>query len=355
MKVLIVRRDAIGDLVLTLPLVRAMRERFPHSWIGALVNTYNGPLLEGNPWLDAVYAYQKFKHGGWASFLSTAEHDLSLLVKLRAKSVDYAVLACSGFSPRALRIARLSGARHIVGFVPANYRRGAIDVPVEFGSPAGLHEAEDVFRLARAFGIEGEAPGVTLRPDSTVRSDIHGQMRGKFGNTPGPVVGIHISARIPSQRWPVERFIALMRSLSELDPVRFLLFWSPGAPDHPQHPGDDAKANQILESLEDFPVFACKTRRLHELVAGLSLCDQVICSDGGAMHIAAALGKPILCFFGNSDATRWHPWRVPYVLLQPPSLDVGDISVAQAMEGFRRLTVPQNIGLRQEPRAQAEL
>jgi len=63
----------------------------------------------------------------------------------------------------------------------------------------------------------------------------------------------------------------------------------------------------------------------------------VICSDGGAMHIAAAMGKPVLCFFGDSDATRWHPWGVPYRLLQPPSRDVADVGVESAVAAFDAL------------------
>ncbi|MGH8703246.1 MAG: glycosyltransferase family 9 protein [Burkholderiales bacterium] len=336
-KILVIRRDNIGDLVLTLPLIRAIRERFPDGWIAALVNTYNAPVLEGSPWLDAVYAYQKFKHAGPASLPATAVRDVRLVMALRAQAVDYAVLAGSGLLPRALRLARFCGARHIVGFVPSGQPCGAIDVPVEFGSAAGLHEVQDVFRLGRAFGIEGEAPAAFLQPNAAVVSEIHDRLRAKLGGAHGPTVGVHISARKPSQRWPVERFVAFMRAMKDAGTARFLLFWSPGAADHRQHPGDDAKASELLEALRDFPVIACETRRLTELVAGLSLCDRVVCSDGGAMHIAAALGKPILCFFGNSPAERFHPWGVPYVLLQPPSLEVRDISAEQAIEGFERL------------------
>ena len=82
---------------------------------------------------------------------------------------------------------------------------------------------------------------------------------------------------------------------------------------------------------------ASPTQELRDLISAISLCDFVICSDGGAMHIAAALGKPIVCFFGNSDKTRWYPWGVPHVLLQPESLDVSDISVDMAMSGFEKL------------------
>jgi ADP-heptose:LPS heptosyltransferase len=55
------------------------------------------------------------------------------------------------------------------------------------------------------------------------------------------------------------------------------------------------------------------------------------------MHIAAALGKPIVCLFGNSDAARWHPWAVPHVLLQPESRDVADVSVEDVLIAWRRL------------------
>ena len=60
------------------------------------------------------------------------------------------------------------------------------------------------------------------------------------------------------------------------------------------------------------------------------------------MHIAAALGKPILCFFGKSDRTRWYPWRTRHVLLQPPSLNVADIGVEQAASAFEQLLEGKN-------------
>jgi len=78
-------------------------------------------------------------------------------------------------------------------------------------------------------------------------------------------------------------------------------------------------------------------RDLGELIAGLSLCERVVCSDGGAMHLAAALGKPIVCLFGRSDAARWHPFGVRYELLQPASLEVRDISVSSVAAALERL------------------
>ncbi|MBK7766696.1 MAG: hypothetical protein IPI44_11590 [Sulfuritalea sp.] len=67
----------------------------------------------------------------------------------------------------------------------------------------------------------------------------------------------------------------------------------------------------------------------------------MIYADGGAMHIAAGLRKPIVCLFGNSDATRWRPWHVPHMLLQPLSRDVADICVEEVLAAWRNLnTLP---------------
>src|SRR6266545_1386556 len=100
--ILIVRRDNIGDLVCTTPLIDALRERYPRGWIGALVNTYNAEVLARNPALDAVHAYEKLKHrrGG---LLVTVFETMKLMSRLRASRLD-SVLVPSA-TPRALRIA----------------------------------------------------------------------------------------------------------------------------------------------------------------------------------------------------------------------------------------------------------
>jgi len=83
------------------------------------------------------------------------------------------------------------------------------------------------------------------------------------------------------------------------------------------------------------------TGTLIELATGLSLVDIVICSDGGAMHIAAGLNKPIVCLFGDSSPDRWHPWFVPYKLLQKPSQNVSDIEVDEVIQALNKLPPSQ--------------
>jgi ADP-heptose:LPS heptosyltransferase len=190
-----------------------------------------------------------------------------------------------------------------------------------------------VFRLARVLGIEGAPPPLTLRTFA-----------------PGPAagaitIGLHLSARKPSQRWPEAHFVAAMRMLAQNPRVRLRLLWAPGSEDDRRHPGDDEKAARVSAASAGLPVEAIETQALPALIAGLNGCDLVLLSDGGAMHIAAALGKPVVCFFGQSDATYWRPWGVPCRVLQPASRLVSDVSPAEAVAALRALAAEAAIAL----------
>jgi ADP-heptose:LPS heptosyltransferase len=252
------------------------------------------------------------------------------MLKLRAQRFDCALLASPHPGASALRLARWIAPAHVAGYAEPT---GLVDMAVPGGGAGAMHEVEQVFRLASLFGIEGAPGKLSMAVDAQARARAYAALGAR---EPGrKLIAVHVSARKPSQRWPAGRYAELMQALAaEAD---FVLLWSPGAADHPQHPGDDAKAQFILDAADKLPLFAYPTRELKDLAAALSLATYVICSDGGAMHIAAALGKPILCFFGDSDATRWHPWGVPYRLLQPDSRDAADISAVAALQAFREL------------------
>lgn len=335
---LIIRRDNIGDLVCTTPLIHAIRQHFPGSRICALINSYNRAVLEGNPDIDQIYTYTKAKHrAAGQSAAAVYVERLKTIWALRRQRFDYVVLAAPGFQQRSLLLARLINARHVVGFVPPGKHVRQIDLALPYAPPRPVHEVEDTFALASRLGIR-EAPGpVQVYAPPLGVTAAKGTGCTSLPSWTGPIIGIHISARKPSQRWPVERFAELAQMLHERYDARFLLFWAPGTADDPRHPGDDEKAASLKSMLQGAPVRPFPTTELSELIAGLAVCDMVVCSDGGAMHLAAGLGKPILCFFGKSGVGRWHPWGVPYVALQPPSEDVADISVADALNGYEAL------------------
>jgi ADP-heptose:LPS heptosyltransferase len=332
---LVIRRDNIGDLVCTTPVFEALRRKFPGARILALTNSYNLPVLRGNPFIDEAFAYTKGKHReAGRSLWSVYADRVRLILRLRGMRIDYAIVASCGLVPRALAFARLVRPRHIVSHMPAGKSARGVDMPVPYDASKPVHEVQDVYTVLSPFGIAGEPPALTVVPRPEAQRALQAALEARGIRAP---VGVHISARKASNRWPLEKTAALMRRLHARHGAAFVLFWSPGDESDPRHPGDDAKAAALLAELRDVPVLGHATHSLDDLVAGLSVCERVICSDGGAMHIAAALARPILCFFGKSDATRWRPWGVPYVLLQPPTLNAGDIAVEEAYEGFERL------------------
>lgn len=328
-RILVIRRDNIGDLVCTTPLFSALRHHFPLAHIAALVNSYNAPVLAGNGDVDEICIYQKAKHRGVGeSKFGVWWRTWQLMRRLRGQKFDLAIVATPARQPEALKFARWVGAERIIAY--GNPEDG-IDVPLADDQLSGMHETQAVMRLLQPLGIQQEPGKMTVAPEPKTAASI------VVPGGEGPLVGLHISARKPAQRWPVERFADLTRALHQRHGARFLVFWSPGAENHPQHPGDDGKAEQLQVLCAGLPLLLCPTKRLEELIAGLSRCDRVVCSDGGGMHLAAGLGKPLVCFFGNSDARRWHPWKVPYRVLQPASLDVRDISTDEALVAFEDL------------------
>ena len=322
-KILVIRRDNIGDLVCTTPMIRMLRHCYPDAWIAALVTRYNAEVLAGNPDLDAVFAYQKAKHRGpGESRTAIYWQRLKQVLELRRRRLDLVILPASGPQASAERLARWIGARRVLRQAPA--------VP-----GVALHAVEQCAAVLKPLGIEGCPPSLVVAADLAAVAIVREQLPAPTSS--GPLLAIHISARKPSQRWPTDRYAALMRALHDRHGARFMLLWSPGDEDNPLHPGDDRKARQVVDGAVGLPLFACSTSTLQALIAALSLADGVVCSDGGAMHLAAGLGKHIVCLFGRSDPQVWHPWGVRHVVLQPESREVADIAVADVIAAYDTL------------------
>ena len=340
LKILLIRRDNIGDLVCTTPMFRALREKYPAARLCALVNSYNVAVIRDNPYLDGVFIYTKGKHRQQAQSALRIHWDrLRMLWRLRRERYDYVITVGTGFQARSLRLARFLRPKHIIGFVETGARHSRhIDMAVPYTLSPPLHEVESVFRLLQPLGIDGTPPAMIVRPDARELAAAGRKLSEHSAGRAGPLIGVHLSTRKPSNRWPVGHFIELIRRLHGAYPeARFLLLWAPGDASNPKHPGDDDNAARVVQSLRGLPVIAYPMGPLEQLVADLALCDTVVTSDGGALHIAAALGKPILCFFGETDATHWYPWGVPHVLLQPPTRQAPDITVDEAFRSYQKL------------------
>lgn len=333
---LVIRRDNIGDLVCTTPLFAGLRQRYTDAWIGVVANSYNAPVLEGNPDIDVVYAYRKAKHGETGP-LGAAWDRVRLLAALRREALDYAIVATPADRDRGLAIARLAGAKHVVAFVGHGVNARGVDMPLALEHGNAVSEVELVWRIAHALGVEGPPPATKVIAPRDVADRARATVASRQWRAHGPLIAVHLSARKPSQRWPVERFVELMHALHEREDAGFILFWAPGAESNRQHPGDDDKARAVVDATASLPVLPWPTLELRELIGALAVCDRAVLADGGAMHIAAALGKPLVALFGDSDARRWRPWGIPHEIVQFDSRKVEDIGVGAVLDACARL------------------
>jgi len=333
--ILIIRRDNIGDLLCVTPSIRALKHTHLNCNITLLVNSYNRDVIVNNPDIDHIEVYTKVKHkaSGTSLFIVFFEK-IKMILRLRKSKFDYVIIASASERVRDWKLAKLCKPKSIIGYLNNKKSARRKDVALDVKNN-NSHEVEYVFNLFRQIGVHGMIPPMQLYPSDHINNqDIDISKK---------VIGINISTRKESQRWPLENFFKLIKELSVNQEFTFLIFWSPGSKDNPKHPGDDENAVDLIELCRDLPVILYpenwrQSNTLQELIDGLSLCDYVVTPDGGAMHIAAALQKPIVCFFGDVDTNHWHPWGVEHELLQAKSHIVKDISIDQAVNSVTKFT-----------------
>ncbi len=307
LNILIIRRDNIGDLLCTTPLMVGIKEQLKVSRLDVVTNAYVAPVLKGNAFIDTLYVYHKLKHGH-TSFFKVIYERLKLIFNLRQHHYDY-ILA---FDQRALNLTRY-------------LRKNKVFTPIQDWT--NQTEVERAWELGQRLGLRG-MPGSLALPLYYSSSDKKNVK----------TIGIHISARRVRQQYPIVKWVKLIRALHDLDArLTFHIFWSPGDNQNPMHPGDDEKANTLQNALKNYPVQFISTPTLESLMEGLQGCGSMIMSDGGAMHIAAALNRPIVALFGDSNPKRWRPWGVPYTIMQSKTEDVKDIEPSKIIEGWFHL------------------
>ena len=342
-KILVIRRDNIGDLACTTPAIAALRRVYPHAEISALVNSYNAGVLRGNSDITRLFVYQKLKHaGGLANRLRAIGQRLKLIVQLRRWKPDVTILAKSSYDRHGLNFARMMGAKNIIGFVPEHLveAKGLPDIQIDTPGAQAMHEVEAVNLLLAPLGINDALGPLQVFPASEAVTKLN----QRLPETPVRIA-LHISAREQERRWGLDNFVRLAKHiLQTLPDTQILLFWSPGAADDARHPGDDDAANQLIAQVDNNRLVPMPTQDLTELIAALSLCDLFIGTDGGAMHLAVALNKKVLALFENTShkLNHWYPWQVPHRVVHAPTLvkpEVGAIAlpaVTQALDDLLR-------------------
>lgn len=336
-KILFIRRDNIGDLICTTPAIHAARIQYPKAKIGILVNTYNADVIKNNPDIDEIYIYEKTKHSPDKSKMSVWLNNLKILMKIRKENYDVAI-GCGSYSPRLERYTFFTGAKKRIGYIKNSMKRSKFYTAPLHEQEKLLHEVEKTYYLLTPLGInfDNRLPSLKIYPSKDELNKLKNFIETKNYIKEKYLIAFHISSRRPENRWPAEKFIELGNLLTKnMQDIQILLLWSPGSEKNPYHPGDDEKAEIIKNNLTS-NTFAYKTENLKELIAALSLCNLLICCDGGAMHIGTAMDKPIIALWGSSDADRWKPWCKKYILLQGKDKKAFNINVEEVFKNIKK-------------------
>ena len=313
-RILVLRLDLIGDLVLSLVLVRLLKRTYPDAEIDLLALPSSAKVITDDADVAEVLAYNPNVWRRPQALLQAKNwRELSMLRShLQARKYD---LAVSVFGPWAALIAVLSGARRVLGFAQESYPGLLTDsVPGQHWDEADhVHEVDYCLRLAQAAGAnvgpDDRIPTLNVSVDAQQEATELLQREGIDQNK--PLIACHVSSNNgQSKRWPIPYWTRLADRLIREDNYNLLFT---GAPD-------------------DLPLIAAITQRMQEqsyynlagktslsqLAAVLQRADLLITGDSGPMHIAAAVGTALIAIHGPTDPALSGPVSPHATILRDP-------------------------------------
>jgi len=292
-KILIVRLGALGDIVHALPVAAALRARHPEAQIDWLVDRRHGVLLE---FVRAVTRRLVVDSRRWS--------DAFVAVRaLRRERYDVAV-DLQGLVKSAA-FARTSGATRVIGFARAHLReRLAAGFYSETCDPGDVRHVIDknlsvlaLFDIAerrRRFPLEIPESGACEPVVERVR---RGGLRGYALINPG--------AAWPNKQWPPARFGKVASALAVRHALLPVVLWGPG---------EEAIAAGVVEA-SNGTAMAAPLTGIGDVLALARAARIVVSGDTGPLHLAAAVGAPVVALFGPTDPARNGPWEAADISL----------------------------------------
>ena len=294
-KILMIKTWGIGNLIMMFPTIRAIRQRYPQAQIDMLTLFQNKELLRHNPFIDNVYFLSN------ENFLRFAVNYLRDVFKIRRERYDM-VLDFEQFARVSSVLALLSGAGERIGFDTPGQGRG-IAYTKRVAYLDYTHMVETFFRIAKGAGIE-EANLSPLRLDITEREkeNVKLFLKDNGAGEEDIVVGAHIGSSdnmMAQRRWATEKFARLADALVDKHKVK-IVFTGAGK--------DEAMLiEQTISLMENSAINAVNVFTLKELAALTERCALFISNDTAPVHIASAMGTPVVAFYGPNTPYLYGP------------------------------------------------
>jgi heptosyltransferase II len=276
--ILVIRYSALGDVVLATSVLEPLRQRHPQARIEWVTDPLYAPLLEGLPELARVHRLAREGPDAALPLAGRLRGRFDAVVDLQNK-VRSAIVARAAAPLRTVfrRRTAMAATLALFGNDPPLVRAHATQLYAEALAPLGV---------ARAGPLK-----VSLSPQAVALA------ADALQGVEAPAVGVAPGARWATKRWSAERFAAVADALAE-EGVRIVLCGGPG----------DRDAFAAFRAAARVPVAAdLSFLPLDALAAALARLQLLVACDSGPVHLATAVGTPVLALFGPTSTTRWGP------------------------------------------------
>jgi len=283
-RILLIKLRYLGDVVLSTPVLPLLRKQFPEAKVTFMVNPGTAAVLQGNPYLDEVWVLPR--KPWW--------HQLRFIQRVREAKFDTVIDLTDG--DRSAFLSWVTGAPVRLGYNRDRRWRGKFYSQVLPSAYGSMHMVEYHQQALLELGIKESVgnPEVYVDP-GRLEQDV--EVSGEFPAKGQPLVLLHPTARYVFKAWPLECFAVVADWLSGQG-IRVALIGSQR---------EILIGQQIMNLTKHKPVNLMGKTRLSQLTALMKRSHLLIGNDGGPMHIAAAVGCPVLGLFGPTDPAVWGP------------------------------------------------
>ncbi len=292
-RVLIVRLDRLGDVVLSTPVIKAVREVCPEAYIAFLARRHAVDVLKGNPYLDEVIVYEK--EGREKSFV----RNVQFIRLLRRKKFDIALVLHP--TKRTHLLVSLAGIRETVGY---NRKWGfLLTTRIPHNKQYGLkHEIEYVLDILRYTGLEPKDKALYMPVNNAAEKNIDSVFRDNGIKEDDICVTVNPGASCISKKWGAEKFARVADALIKNFGAKIIII---------SGRTDQALAARVASLISGNCLDLSGKTSIAEVASVLRRSKLFISNDSGPVHIACAVGTPVIAIFGRSDRglspQRWGP------------------------------------------------
>ena len=292
-RILVKEVNWLGDIVMSLPALRAIRKAYPEAKLSVLIKKELASFFDGSAWIDEVIPYGLRK-----GLLHGISDRKKIVADLRQRRFDLAVLLPNSFDsavwPMLARIPQRVGYARDARSLLLSTRVRATPEILE------IHQVHYYLHmLSNALGIAGSPDDYAPDVAPAARARMETYLAGKRQRRGGPLIGMAVAAAYgPAKEWPAELYARTIDLLTEKFGAECVLVGAPS---------ERRKSEEVIARSKTGAVLAAGETSVAEAIALLSLCAAFVGNDSGSMHVAGALGKPTIGIYGSTRFDRTGP------------------------------------------------